>query len=154
MDGTAMCLSFDSLLVSSSEAFACFLIASLLWLSAGKWAHLPASTYGPWHGISNNVVCATSKGSAQPAQTRSLIRAFARRLNILWVSSFWLNIMWNFYVQKRLHMLVWVYTCQNATLLEITCRGSNINYLKTNVIQSIKFYTVKWGWVIVCREGS
>ena len=25
----------------------------------------------------------------------------------------------------RLHRLVWVYTCQNATLLEITCRGSN-----------------------------
>ena len=33
--------------------------------------------------ISNNVVCATSKGSGQPAHTRSLIRAFASRLNIL-----------------------------------------------------------------------
>ena len=28
----------------------------------------------------NNVVCATSKASDQPAQTRSLIRAFASRL--------------------------------------------------------------------------
>ena len=37
----------------------------------------------PWHGISNNVVCATSKGSDQPAHTRSLIRAFASRSNIL-----------------------------------------------------------------------
>ena len=37
----------------------------------------------PWHGISNNVVCATSKASDQPAHTRSLIRAFASRLNIL-----------------------------------------------------------------------
>ena len=35
------------------------------------------------HEISNNVVCATSKGSDQPAHTRSLIRAIARRLNIL-----------------------------------------------------------------------
>ena len=35
------------------------------------------------HEISNNVVCATSKGSDQPAYTRSLIRAFASRLNIL-----------------------------------------------------------------------
>ena len=35
------------------------------------------------HEISNNVVCATSKGSDQPAHTRSLIRAFARCLNIL-----------------------------------------------------------------------
>ena len=33
--------------------------------------------------ISNNVVCATSKASDQSAHTRSLIRAFAGRLNIL-----------------------------------------------------------------------
>ena len=37
----------------------------------------------PWHEIFNNLVCATSKGSDQPAHTRSLIRAFASRLNIL-----------------------------------------------------------------------
>ena len=35
------------------------------------------------HGISNNMVCATSKASDQPAHMRSLIRAFASRLNIL-----------------------------------------------------------------------
>ena len=34
------------------------------------------------HEISN-VVCATSNGSDQPAHMRSLIRAFASRLNIL-----------------------------------------------------------------------
>ena len=39
--------------------------------------------FEPPHEISNNVVCATSKGSDQPAHTRSLIRAFASRLNIL-----------------------------------------------------------------------
>ena len=33
--------------------------------------------FEPRHEISNNVVCATSKGSDQPAHTRSLIRAFA-----------------------------------------------------------------------------
>ena len=33
--------------------------------------------------ISNNVVCVTIKVSDQPAHTRSLIRAFAGRLNIL-----------------------------------------------------------------------
>ena len=33
--------------------------------------------------ISNNLVCATSKGSDQPMHTRSLIRAFASRLDIL-----------------------------------------------------------------------
>ena len=38
--------------------------------------------FEPWHEISNNVVCATSKASDQPAHTRSLIRAFASRLSI------------------------------------------------------------------------
>ena len=40
-------------------------------------------TFEPVHKISNNVVCATSKSSDQPAHTRSLIRAFASRLGIL-----------------------------------------------------------------------
>ena len=41
------------------------------------------STYEPRHDISNNVVCATSKISDQSAHMRSLIRAFAYRLDIL-----------------------------------------------------------------------
>ena len=36
----------------------------------------------PWHGITNNVVCATRKASDQPEHTRSLIRAFAGRIYI------------------------------------------------------------------------
>ena len=43
----------------------------------------PKDIIEPRHEISNNVVCATSKDSDQPAHTRSLIRAFADRLNIL-----------------------------------------------------------------------
>ena len=39
--------------------------------------------YVPRRDISNNVVCATSKASDQPAHTRSLIRVFASRLNSL-----------------------------------------------------------------------
>ena len=41
------------------------------------------------------VVCATSKGSDQPAHTRSLIRAFAYRLNILWLLSYWVHNIWS-----------------------------------------------------------
>ena len=37
----------------------------------------------PVHEISNNLLCATSKALDQPAHMRSLIRAFACRLNIL-----------------------------------------------------------------------
>ena len=47
----------------------------------------------PRHEISNNLICATSKATDQPAHMRSLIRAFASRLNILWVLSYWLNII-------------------------------------------------------------
>ena len=39
--------------------------------------------YEAVHEISNNVVCATSKASDQPAHTRSLFRALASRLSIL-----------------------------------------------------------------------
>ena len=44
--------------------------------------------YKPRHEISNNGVYATSRGSDQPAQARSLIRAFASRLNVLWSVSY------------------------------------------------------------------
>ena len=52
------------------------------------------TTYEPRHVISNIVMCATSKASDQPAHTRSLIRAFSSRLNILWVLGYWLIIIW------------------------------------------------------------
>ena len=39
--------------------------------------------FQPQNEISNNVVCATSKASDQPAHTRSLIITFASRLHIL-----------------------------------------------------------------------
>ena len=55
----------------------------------------------PVHEISNSVVCATNKASDQPAHTHSLIRAFAVSLNILWLLSFWLNIIWTFYAWKE-----------------------------------------------------
>ena len=45
--------------------------------------YLSRNIYGPVHEISNNVVCATSKASDQPAHMRSLIRAFASPLSIL-----------------------------------------------------------------------
>ena len=40
-------------------------------------------SFEPRHLISNNVICATSKASDQPAHTHSLIRAFVIRLNII-----------------------------------------------------------------------
>ena len=51
----------------------------IYWISVGLKQYISE----PRHDISNNVVCATSKASDQPAHMRSLIRAIASRLNIL-----------------------------------------------------------------------
>ena len=56
---------------------------------------LVSKTYEPRHEFSNNVVCASSKGSDQPVHTCSLIRAFASCLSILWLVSYWLNSIWS-----------------------------------------------------------
>ena len=121
------------------------------------------SIYEPRHEIFNNVVCATSKASDQPAHMRSLIRAFAHRLNILWVLSYWAKL------ERRLHRLVWVYSCQNATLLEITCRGSimqlygKFNWLKR--VEKLVYFILfqaengqtglrSWGFPVMRFAGS
>ena len=70
------------------------------------------------------------------AQTSLRIRAvWSERLLVAWIfyeclatdrTSFGVSKL-----KRRLHRLVWVYTCQNATLLGNTCRGSNY-YLGIN----------------------
>ena len=41
-------------------------------------------------------------------------------------------------LKRRLQRLVWVYTCQNATLLEIPCHGTDFSYTyKTRVKQPL-----------------
>ena len=64
-DFTSMCTSFIT------DMRNCIMAAMT------SYAYDYTMSYEPWHGISNNVVCATSKASDQPAHTRSLIRAFA-----------------------------------------------------------------------------
>ena len=39
--------------------------------------------YEPGHDINNKVVCVASKGSDRRVHTRSLIRAYASRLNVI-----------------------------------------------------------------------
>ena len=111
---------FTTMLLHFVIPFNLICIMTIIWKS---WIE-------PWHEISNNMVCVTSKASDQLAHMGSLIRAFASRLSIIWVLNYWLNIIWNFVTKskRRLHRLVWVYTCQNATLLEITCHGSILTY--------------------------
>ena len=89
-----------------------------------SWSKTVSLVIEPWHEISNKLVCATNKASDQPANTRRLIRAFASRLHILGMWSYWLNIIGVSKLKRWLHRLVRVYTCQHATMLEISCRGS------------------------------
>ena len=58
--------------------------------------HMIGKIFEQRHEISNNVVCATSKASDQPAHMRSLIRAFASPLNILWLLGYAPNVIWSF----------------------------------------------------------
>ena len=78
----ALCCAFEQDTLSSAK----------YWFNPGRQESIQlvyciypkySDAFEPRHQISNNVVCATSKGSDQPAHTRSLIRAFASRLNIL-----------------------------------------------------------------------
>ena len=57
----------------------CFLYFITMYIIKRNIAYIPE----PRHEISNNVVCATVKGSDQPAHTRRLIRAVASRLKII-----------------------------------------------------------------------
>ena len=78
--------------------------------------NLVFNTFEPQHETSNNI--------------HSLIRAFACRLNILWILSYWQKIIWSSKLKTRLCRLLWVCNCQNATLLESTCLGSFIGNKK------------------------
>ena len=46
-------------------------------------------------------------------------------------------------LEKRLHRLVWVYTCQNTTLLEITCHSS-FHDSSYQIAWSVNFCVTTW----------
>ena len=97
--------------------------------------------FEPQHAISRNVVCATSKASDQPAHTclcQSLEHSIHEFEATDW-TSFRVSKL-----KRRLHRLVWVYSCQNGTLLEITCCVS-IVYKHPSVASA----TVRFGAVIL-----
>ena len=87
-------------------------------------------TNEPRHEISNNAVCATSKGSDHPAHTRSLTRAFASRLNI------------KLLIEHHLKFLSLKGECTgfsesiHVKMFEITCRGSNYPAFAAGVINT------------------
>ena len=70
----------------------------------------------------------------RPAKTQISLHIRAVRSEPLLVAWIFYNCLatdWTSFgvskLKRRLHRLVWVYTCQNATLLEITCHGSYVD---------------------------
>ena len=108
------------------------------WCDLNHWGRMEANE--PGHEISKKVVCATSKVSDQPAHTRSLIWVFDSLLNIYGSQATDWNSFWVSKLKERPHRLVLVYTCQNVTLLESTCRGSH--GLKLQMSRNMKFPTM------------
>ena len=97
----------------------------------------PVIIIEPRHEISNNVVCATSKASDQPAHMRSLIRAFASRLRILWVLSYWLNMIWCFYAWKGVAQ-----TRLSLQLSKCHIVGNHMSWLKILSFPMLHFRSV------------
>ena len=76
----------------------------------------------------------------QPAKALTSLRVYtvwSESLLVAWIFCNCIATDWTAFgistLKRRLHRLVWVYSCQNATLLEISCRGSNVNASKNNV---------------------
>ena len=55
-------------------------------------------------------------------------------------------------LKRTLHRLVWVYTCQIVTLLEITCRGSN--FLIYPCMKCCPFCNIAWLVPTLCCWGD
>ena len=97
-----MFMYVPTLCVRAANALARLRVCMVVWAYAERISKISRElarlfyTNEPRHEISDNVVCAASKASDQPAPTHSLSRAFASRLNILWLLSYWLNTIWNF----------------------------------------------------------
>ena len=79
----------------------------------------------------------------RPAKAQTSLRIRADLLEpllvawIFWLLGYWPNIIWSFKLKSWLQRLVWVYTCQNATLSVITCRGSFMFILIDQIIIAI-----------------
>ena len=72
--------------------------------------------------ISNNIIRATSTALDQPAHMRSLIRAFASRMNIFKCKATYRTLLLIAGLNGSQHRLDRLYTCHNTTLLKIICR--------------------------------
>ena len=114
-------------------------ISTKVWDQAGIELATPGSAVS-FASVTGQVTdCATrpTMWYVRPAKAQTNLG-----LRVVWSEP--LLVVWLFYdckatdrtsfrvskLQRRLHRLVWVYTCQNSTLLEITCRGSFVPKLE------------------------
>ena len=100
-----------------------------------------------WEYIFSRVMGFPTMWYVRPAKPQ--IRAvWSEPLLVAWIFHECLATDWTWFgvskLKRRLHRLVWVYTCQNATMLESTCHGSNVfkqhllnNWFKFKIIAQI-----------------
>ena len=83
--------------------------------------------------ITSNVVC----GTAKPQISLHIRVVWSEPLLVAWISyecsATDLTSFWFYKLKRRLYRLVWVYTCQNDTMLEIKYHGSNYVFLYLSI---------------------
>ena len=74
---------------------------------------------------------------AKPKISLRICAVWSEALLVAWIFYECWAIDWTSFgvskIKRRLHRLFWVYTCQIAILLEITCHGSYIQFLYTHI---------------------
>ena len=83
-------------------------------------------SYEPRYEISNNVLCATSKASYQPAHKRSLVRALT-------------NIVWSFKANKAATYARLSPRLSKCHIVKITCHSSILLSLEESKLNIVEF---------------
>ena len=122
----------------ANQTFMCFDPNAEIMLRFLLWS-MSKSSSNFWTDRSKEMLlCYLSRGMGFPTMwyVRPAKPQISLRIRAVWSEP--LLVAWIFYeckatdrkpfgvskLKRRLHRLVWVYNCQNATLLEITCHGS------------------------------
>ena len=89
--------------------------------------------------------------TAKPQISLRIRVVWSEPLLVAWIfyecSATDLTSFWFYKLKRRLYRLVWVYTCQNATLLEIKYHGSNYVFLYLSIDPEVraKFWGIPSG---------
>ena len=81
---------------------------------------------------------------AKPQISLRIRAAWSEPVLVAWIFYERLATDWTPSGVSKLFRLIRVYACQNATLLEIKCRGSNVSLMKVEVLQNAPWSRIPW----------